>query len=66
MKNGKKITRQQRNLLIKNKRDPEKYLFIKEIVRQPGNGCLNKADKSVHTMIFWNTETENQESFDVI
>jgi hypothetical protein len=66
MKNGKKITRQQRNVLIKNKRDPEKYLFIKEIVRQPGNGSLNKVDKSVHTMIFWNTETECQESFDVI
>jgi hypothetical protein len=66
MKNGKKLTRQQRNVLIRHKRDPDKYLFIKETVKQAGNGSLNKSDKSVHTMIFWNTESETQESFDVI
>lgn len=58
---GRNFTRSQREFLIKNGIDPEKYLYLKTETVSISLGHLNKTDTKVQYMHILNKETGNKE-----
>lgn len=67
MKNGKKITRSQRNVLLRNGvKDTDNYLYITtEISSKDGNKSLNKMSGKLQKMIFLNVAKNTTETYDI-
>ena len=67
-KQYKKLTRDQKKLLERNKKDPDNYLFITsklvhadEDYKSRNRQSLNQSSKKVKKLFFYNTETNETE-----